>query len=133
MNNNVLTSVGVPLSTMHTSGLFADMSVDGPEIGTLVAVVDRAKNLPNLKTMGKQNPYCAARLGKEVSAIPTIWLSTSSDHCSRQRRQIQICEVGRRQSGKLAWIICLSTAVLCAYACQGPRIAIRRTRRPGLP
>ena len=26
----------------HTAGIFADMTVDGPEIGTLVLVVDRA-------------------------------------------------------------------------------------------
>lgn len=50
----------------HAAGIFADMTVDGPEIGTLVLVVDRGKNLPNRKTMGKQNPYCAARLGKEA-------------------------------------------------------------------
>ena len=55
----------------HTAGLFADMTVDGPEIGTLVLVVDRAKNLPNRKTMGKQNPYCAARLGKEARKSET--------------------------------------------------------------
>ena len=55
----------------HTSGLFADMTVDGPEIGTLVLVVDRAKNLPNRKSMGKQNPYCAARLGKEAKKTET--------------------------------------------------------------
>ncbi|KAL4938466.1 hypothetical protein BDV06DRAFT_56194 [Aspergillus oleicola] len=60
-----LTSVG------HAAGIFADMSVDGPAIGTLVAVVDRAKNLPNRKTMGKQNPYCAARLGKEAKKTNT--------------------------------------------------------------
>ncbi|KAK8210742.1 C2 domain-containing protein, partial [Phyllosticta capitalensis] len=47
------------------------MSVDGPEIGTLVVVVDRAKNLPNRKTMGKQDPYCAARLGKEAKKTET--------------------------------------------------------------
>ncbi|WPH01415.1 Hypothetical protein R9X50_00426000 [Acrodontium crateriforme] len=50
----------------HAAGIFADMSVDGPEIGTLVLIFDRAKNLPNRKSMGKQNPYCAARLGKEA-------------------------------------------------------------------
>lgn len=50
----------------YAAGIYADMSVDGPEIGTLVMVCDRAKNLPNRKTMGKQNPYCAARLGKEA-------------------------------------------------------------------
>jgi hypothetical protein len=50
----------------YAAGIFADMTVDGPEIGTLVMVCDRAKNLPNRKTMGKQNPYCAARLGKEA-------------------------------------------------------------------
>ncbi|XHG09736.1 hypothetical protein AWENTII_012779 [Aspergillus wentii] len=55
----------------HAAGIFADMSVDGPAIGTLVAIVDRAKNLPNRKTMGKQNPYCAARLGKEARKTET--------------------------------------------------------------
>ncbi|KAI9368971.1 hypothetical protein BJX61DRAFT_536812 [Aspergillus egyptiacus] len=55
----------------HAAGIFADMSVDGPAIGTLVAIVDRAKNLPNRKTMGKQNPYCAARLGKEARKTDT--------------------------------------------------------------
>lgn len=55
----------------HAAGIFADMSVDGPPIGTLVAIIDRAKNLPNRKTMGKQNPYCAARLGKEAKKTQT--------------------------------------------------------------
>ncbi|KAK3068246.1 hypothetical protein LTR53_014338, partial [Teratosphaeriaceae sp. CCFEE 6253] len=50
----------------HTAGIYASMSIDGPEVGVLVLIVDRAKNLPNRKTMGKQNPYCAARLGKEA-------------------------------------------------------------------
>ncbi|KAI0998544.1 hypothetical protein K3495_g9651 [Podosphaera aphanis] len=59
------------LNTMHTSGIFSDMSVDGPEIGTLVVIVDRAKNLPNRKTIGKQDPYCAARLGKEAKKTET--------------------------------------------------------------
>ncbi|EMC92472.1 hypothetical protein BAUCODRAFT_27751 [Baudoinia panamericana UAMH 10762] len=57
----VMGANGIP-----AAGLYADQSLDGPEIGTLVLVVDRAKNLPNRKTMGKQNPYCAARLGKEA-------------------------------------------------------------------
>lgn len=56
---------------MHTAGIFSDMTVDGPEIGTLVLVIDRAKNLPNRKSMGKQNPYCAARLGKEAKKTET--------------------------------------------------------------
>ncbi|KAI8315076.1 hypothetical protein K4K61_003036 [Colletotrichum sp. SAR11_59] len=60
-----------PLNGMHTAGIFADPSVDGPLIGTLVAIVDRAKNLPNRKTMGKQDPYCAARLGKEAKKTTT--------------------------------------------------------------
>ncbi|RDW91136.1 hypothetical protein BP5796_02301 [Coleophoma crateriformis] len=59
------------LNGVHTSGIFADMTVDGPEIGTLVVIVDRAKNLPNRKTMGKQDPYCAARLGKEAKKTET--------------------------------------------------------------
>jgi hypothetical protein len=44
-----------------TSGIFADMTVDSPVIGTLVVIIDRAKNLRNRKTIGKQDPYCAAR------------------------------------------------------------------------
>ncbi|KAK4937558.1 hypothetical protein LTR10_021850 [Elasticomyces elasticus] len=59
------------LNAAHTAGIFADMTLDGPEIGTLVAVVDRAKNLPNRKTMGKQDPYCAMRLGKEAKKTGT--------------------------------------------------------------
>jgi hypothetical protein len=51
---------------IHPAGIYSDLSVDGPVIGTLVIVVDRAKNLPNKKSMGKQDPYCAARLGKEA-------------------------------------------------------------------
>jgi hypothetical protein len=56
---------------MHSAGIFSDMTVDGPEIGTLVVIVDRAKNLPNRKTIGKQDPYCAARLGKEAKKTET--------------------------------------------------------------
>lgn len=59
------------LSGTHTAGIYADMTVDGPEIGTLVVIVDRAKNLPNRRTMGKQDPYCAARLGKEAKKTET--------------------------------------------------------------
>ncbi|TAQ89390.1 hypothetical protein B7494_g2281 [Chlorociboria aeruginascens] len=59
------------LNGMHTAGIFSDMTVDGPEIGTLVVIVDRAKNLPNRKTIGKQDPYCAARLGKEAKKTET--------------------------------------------------------------
>jgi hypothetical protein len=60
-----------PGLTGHTAGIFADMSLDGPEIGTLVAVIDRARNLPNRKTIGKQDPYCAMRLGKEAKKTET--------------------------------------------------------------
>jgi hypothetical protein len=60
-----------PLNGVHTAGIFADMSVDGPEIGTLVAIVDRGKNLPNRKTIGKQDAYCAARLGKDARKTTT--------------------------------------------------------------
>ncbi|KAK6584010.1 hypothetical protein PZA11_003740 [Diplocarpon coronariae] len=59
------------LNGAHTAGIFSDMTVDGPEIGTLVLIVDRAKNLPNRKTIGKQDPYCAARLGKEAKKTET--------------------------------------------------------------
>ncbi|KAL5402031.1 hypothetical protein PMIN06_002431 [Paraphaeosphaeria minitans] len=54
------------LGAQHTAGIYSDMTVDGPVIGTLVAIIDRAKNLPNRRSMGKQDPYCAARLGKEA-------------------------------------------------------------------
>lgn len=56
---------------LHSAGIFSDMTVDGPEIGTLVVIVDRAKNLPNRKSIGKQDPYCAARLGKEAKKTET--------------------------------------------------------------
>ncbi|RKF61522.1 putative c2 domain containing protein [Erysiphe neolycopersici] len=59
------------LHTVHAAGIFSDMTVDGPEIGTLIVVVDRAKNLPDRKIIGKQNPYCAARLGKEAKKTDT--------------------------------------------------------------
>lgn len=65
------TKVRGAVNAAHTAGIFADRTLDGPEIGTLVAVVDRAKNLPNRKTMGKQNPYCAMRLGKEARKTDT--------------------------------------------------------------
>ena len=55
----------------HTAGIYADMSNDGPEIGTLVIIVDRAKNLPNKKSMGKQDAYCACRIGKEAKKTDT--------------------------------------------------------------
>lgn len=50
----------------HAAGIYADTAGDGPEIGTLVAIIDRARNLPNRRSMGKQDPYCAARLGKQA-------------------------------------------------------------------
>ena len=56
---------------MHAAGIFSDMTVDGPEIGTLVLIVDRGKNLPNRRTMGKQSAYCAARLCKEAKKTET--------------------------------------------------------------
>lgn len=59
------------IAGMHTAGLYSDMSLDGPVIGTLVVVFDRAKNLPNRRSMGKQDPYCAARLGKEAKKTAT--------------------------------------------------------------
>lgn len=64
-------SAKAALGGAHTAGIYADMTLDGPEIGTLVVIVDRAKNLPNRKTMGKQDPYCAARLGKEAKKTET--------------------------------------------------------------
>lgn len=59
------------LGAQHTAGIYSDMTVDGPVIGTLVAIFDRAKNLPNRRSMGKQDPYCAARLGKEAKKTNT--------------------------------------------------------------
>jgi len=70
MDAQVASRLGLS-SAMHTAGIYSDMTVDGPEIGVLVIIVDRAKNLPNRKTMGKQDPYCAARLGKEAKKTET--------------------------------------------------------------
>jgi len=71
INDLEMVSKAANINGIHTSGIYADMTVDGPEIGTLVVVVDRAKNLPNRRTMGKQDPYCAARLGKEAKKTNT--------------------------------------------------------------
>lgn len=72
----------------HTSGIYADTLLDGDEIGTLVVIIDRAKNLPNRKTMGKQDPYCAARLGKEAQKTNTDRRGgqTPKWYCSRSFR-----------------------------------------------
>jgi C2 domain len=55
---------------MHAQMIYADSTNDGPEIGTLVVVVDRAKNLPNRKST-KQDPYCQGRLGKTCNKTKT--------------------------------------------------------------
>ncbi|KAL5604925.1 hypothetical protein BROUX41_001744 [Berkeleyomyces rouxiae] len=71
MTTNKALKPGTLSQLQHSAGIFADASIDGPEIGTLVLIVDRAKNLPNRKTIGKQDPYCAARLGKEAHKTRT--------------------------------------------------------------
>jgi hypothetical protein len=71
----------------HPAGIWSDLSVDGPIIGTLIVVLDKAvglffspllfdvletdsgalqKNLPNRKKIGKQDPYVVCRLAKEA-------------------------------------------------------------------
>ncbi|KAF8543601.1 hypothetical protein BDD12DRAFT_190191 [Trichophaea hybrida] len=55
----------------HPAGIYSDMTSDGPVIGTLVVVLDRAKNLPNKKKIGKQDPYAVARLAKEAKRTDT--------------------------------------------------------------
>jgi hypothetical protein len=52
--------------TPYAGAIYANGELDGPEIGTLVVVVDKGRNLPNRRTMGKQDPYFNARLGKEA-------------------------------------------------------------------
>lgn len=42
-----------------------------PGFGTLVVIVDRARNIPNRKTLGKQDVYAIVRLGHEVQRTPT--------------------------------------------------------------
>ncbi len=59
------------LGGSHTAGIFSDMTLDGPVIGTLVVIMDRARNLPSRRSMGKQDPYVAARLGKEAKKTRT--------------------------------------------------------------
>lgn len=92
------------------------MTVDGPEIGTLVLVVDRAKNLPNRKTIGKQDPYCAARLGKEAK-------KTTTDIRGGQTPKWQVDQPILSTS----W-----TKLTGALRLQGPRAPIHRPRLAGL-
>ncbi|KAJ8102262.1 hypothetical protein POJ06DRAFT_249221 [Lipomyces tetrasporus] len=47
------------------------MSVSIPtphEIGTLIAVLIKAKNLPNRRRLGKQDPYCTLRIGQNAQS-----------------------------------------------------------------
>ncbi|TGZ78342.1 hypothetical protein EX30DRAFT_366010 [Ascodesmis nigricans] len=55
----------------HPAGIWSDGSTDGPVIGTLICVLDRAKNLPNKKKIGKQDPYAVARLAKVAKRTDT--------------------------------------------------------------
>lgn len=71
VNNTMASKTGRLPASVHSAGIYADMTVDGPEIGDLVVIIDKAKNLPNRKSMGKQDPYCAARLGKEAKKTST--------------------------------------------------------------
>lgn len=45
--------------------------MDVQRFGTLVVIVDRARNLPNRKKIGKQDAYAIVRLGHEVQRTPT--------------------------------------------------------------
>lgn len=46
-------------------------AAETPAFGTLVVVIDRARNLPNRKKIGKQDVYTIVRLGHEVQKTPT--------------------------------------------------------------
>lgn len=46
-------------------------TTESPQIGTLLVVVDQARNLPNRKLLGKQKPYCAASLATQVLKTQT--------------------------------------------------------------
>jgi C2 domain-containing protein len=59
-----------PPIMQHPAMIFADNSNDGPEIGTLVVIVDRGRHLPNRKST-KQDPYCQGRLGKTCNKTKT--------------------------------------------------------------
>jgi hypothetical protein len=59
----------------HAAAIFADMSVDGPVIGTLVAIIDRAKNLPNVNTLS-------------VQAMPKTMLTTHAEKGNGQARPV---------------------------------------------
>lgn len=45
--------------------------MEKPHFGTLVIVIDKARNLPNRKKIGKQDAYAIVRLGHEVQRTPT--------------------------------------------------------------
>ncbi|KAH8671811.1 kinase-like domain-containing protein [Tricladium varicosporioides] len=61
-----------PIETaLQPAGIFSDLATDGPEIGTLVVIIDRAKNLPDRKKIGKQDPFCVVKFGKEAKKTTT--------------------------------------------------------------
>ena len=81
------------LSGVHTAGIYADMTVDGPEIGTLVVIVHGAKNLPNRKSMASKTHIAQPGLAK------------------KQRRPRRIGEEGRHRNGML-WVR-VGSSTLC--------------------
>ncbi|KAH7100450.1 C2 domain-containing protein, partial [Auriculariales sp. MPI-PUGE-AT-0066] len=48
------------------------MSRTPVEIGTLIVVILKARNLPNKKRIGKQDPYCTIRVNNETQRTKAI-------------------------------------------------------------
>ncbi|KDQ07492.1 hypothetical protein BOTBODRAFT_192411 [Botryobasidium botryosum FD-172 SS1] len=48
------------------------MATTPREIGTLIVVVDKAKNLPNKRHIGKQDPYCSLKFNAEIKRTKAV-------------------------------------------------------------
>jgi hypothetical protein len=86
----------------HAAAIFADMSVDGPVIGTLVAIIDRAKNLPNVSGLNAGS-YMQSRANYCQSG--SLWESRTRtallDWARKQRRPRPTSAEDRRRDGEL--------------------------------
>lgn len=56
----------------------------GKQLGTLVVVVIKARNLPNKQRIGKQDPYCSIALGHQKQKTPAVKRGGQTPHWDAQ-------------------------------------------------
>lgn len=56
------------------------------QLGTLIVVFMKARNLPNRRTLGKQNPYCIARIGHDAQRSPADYRGGQTPYWNHEVR-----------------------------------------------